>query len=72
MAKYDKPPFADYWAKLTPQKKHSLADRSGIPYKQLSHLANGHLRAGLTTMTRLSGADKKLTLAMMRPDMVGK
>jgi len=64
--------FADYWAGLTPERKQALAERSGISYKRLSNLANGHTRAGLAAVTALGAIDKKLTLAVLRPDLVGK
>ena len=72
MAKNTIPPFADYWAKLTPEKKQALSERSGISYKRLSHLANGHTRAGLAAISSLCAAEKQLSVAMLRPDLGGK
>lgn len=65
-------PFRDYYQKLTKSQKEALADRAGTSVNHLSQVAHSHRRAGLDLFHRLQWADKRITLDMLRPDLVSE
>jgi hypothetical protein len=61
--------FKNYWSGLSPAQKISLADKANTSVNHLCQVANGHRNAGANLISRLMQADKKLTPAMLRPDL---
>ena len=63
--------FKDFFSGLTADEKKELAEKAGTSVAYLSQLANGHRKAGLASVTQLTQADKRITHAMLRPDVSG-
>ena len=58
--------FKTYWKDLTPAQKIELAEKSATSVAYLSHIANGHRKAGANLLDRILVAEPNLTYQMMR------
>lgn len=64
--------FLKYWKSRTSDQKHALAGKLGVTYQYCSMIANGHRKAGLTVLTKISKhTGGKVTMKDLRPDIYG-
>jgi hypothetical protein len=59
-------PFTEFWRNLSPQEKEDLARRAGSTKASISLMARGHRRAGIKLIEKLTAADNRITLSMLR------
>ena len=61
--------FKEYYDSLVIEQRERLAESAGTSANYLYMLATDRRKAGASLIARLTGADRNITPAMLRPDL---